>query len=353
MDQSVQTKLSWIDTDMVSVNGTEMEDAESKSISTKPLDGDESVKSSIFDESSKESEYIKNINQNNVGNKNGYTPIIFPFSRVHHEYGIPIDIYEEEDVDFEQSDHSENEETIGDISEEEEESITISRPAILNMKRDTDVMSLLSEEELKEVSERVDQKSILSGECGYCHEIVKKIPSDYEQLKHLNESNFCCEQYRNMLQLLMNHPIKDKRQNKTVLPDQIVPKTEIVKKKVKNVNISEAKPKAKVEIKSKDQSKGDKPIDKYATIKENANQNVYPASKQYRIINYQLSSQKCLDNGWTMRPPSPLTMYELKKDYDDQSTSKIETIPLNSSNSEGRNTTELFKATILSLTLIN
>ena len=30
------------------------------------------------------------------------------------------------------------------------------------------------------------------------------------------------------------------------------------------------------------------------------------AARQMKTINYQLSSQRCLEEGWTLRPPSPL-----------------------------------------------
>ena len=37
-------------------------------------------------------------------------------------------------------------------------------------------------------------------------------------------------------------------------------------------------------------------------------------TRQMKTINYQLSSQKCLDEGWTLRAPSPLA--ELDPDVD-------------------------------------
>jgi hypothetical protein len=32
------------------------------------------------------------------------------------------------------------------------------------------------------------------------------------------------------------------------------------------------------------------------------------AARQMKTINYQLSSQRCLEEGWTLRPPSPLEL---------------------------------------------
>ena len=35
--------------------------------------------------------------------------------------------------------------------------------------------------------------------------------------------------------------------------------------------------------------------------------NIFPTvARQMKTINYQLSSQKCLEEGWTLRAPSPL-----------------------------------------------
>ena len=33
---------------------------------------------------------------------------------------------------------------------------------------------------------------------------------------------------------------------------------------------------------------------------------IYSVARQMKTINYQLSSQKCLEEGWTLRAPSPL-----------------------------------------------
>lgn len=33
---------------------------------------------------------------------------------------------------------------------------------------------------------------------------------------------------------------------------------------------------------------------------------IFAVARQMKTINYQLSSQKCLEEGWTLRAPSPL-----------------------------------------------
>ena len=37
-------------------------------------------------------------------------------------------------------------------------------------------------------------------------------------------------------------------------------------------------------------------------------------ARQMKTINYQLSSQKCLEEGWTLRPPSPMLDQEADND---------------------------------------
>jgi len=167
---------------------------------------------------------------------------------------------------------------------------SVGLPQMLNFLRET--AACTTPEDLKEKykshfgSEKVFYESFFSGPCQFCSEEVLPLPTVHE-IKTLKSSElFCCEQYEEFVKLYITYQSKNYPGQEII---DINPHAPYGSKAARKA----AKERAAERMREKELEK-----QKAAT----AQANFFSFTRQVKTIQFSLSSQKCIQDGWTVVP---------------------------------------------------
>ncbi|XP_074657669.1 glutamate-rich protein 6-like isoform X2 [Tubulanus polymorphus] len=240
---------------------------------------------------------------------------VYPEAVVDDEYGIPmLDV--SSDSDF--SDIDENDKVIDDVNEKDMLP-SIGPPQILQYKRESEEKMVELEDpdvllEQQGIREIMDEMA--SGKCHFCSNGVKPFPSQSDQKLKSPEELYCCDGYREFVQFTLTHPlVKENERDRKI---SIKPHAPYGSKQARRA----ARERAQLRMRERELQKQQAVAQASASGAQQSNffsnsasrftdpssrvESVINIARQMKTINYQLSSQKCLEEGWTVRPPSPL-----------------------------------------------
>ncbi|KAI0210920.1 Glutamate-rich protein 6 [Lamellibrachia satsuma] len=216
------------------------------------------------------------------------------------EYGIPILGMNSD------SDSSDGEEaaTTGATQPPEDVAVlpSIGPPQILQYQAESKKKDLeITEKELT-AEERLVKFTAEAGsgmKCEFCGNEIRPFPTLDDQKELSPDMIYCCEQYKELINAMMNHPaaLKPKSESKI----SIAPHPPYGSKQARKV----AKERAAQRLRERElaRQQASFPTGQGAG---GGLSSFYQFARQMRTINYMLSSQRCMDEGWTIRPPSPV-----------------------------------------------
>ncbi|KAL4220552.1 FAM194 protein [Mactra antiquata] len=276
------------------------------------------------------------------------------------EYGIPI-----LDLSSDTDDSSDDESSHRKMKDDRTFLPSVGPPNILQYQRESEKQDIIvNEPEVRLEGSEYDKDEtgmthgMFSGNCEFCKQMIKPFPTVDQQLRFAPEVLYCCNEYREFVEFVLSttNDMEEEQKKKNKLID-IKPHEHVGSKQERNA----AKEKAVQRMRERElqrrqqeasgmqqnffassgqQGQGQGSLPKgylkmagmssqggptmkdmfdTSTLNMSEIQEVIVETKcmliarQMKTINYQLSSQKCLEEGWTLRPPSPL----LDEDGDD------------------------------------
>ncbi|XP_053404796.1 glutamate-rich protein 6-like isoform X13 [Mercenaria mercenaria] len=161
---------------------------------------------------------------------------------------------------------------------------------------------------------------IFSGNCEFCNQPIKPFPTMDQQLKLAPELLYCCSDYREFVEYVLHKSteMEEELKKKNKLID-IKPHEHVGSKQERNAAKEKAVQRMRErELQRRQQEASGLQQNFFACGSSKAAFMKIPGglgsltmkdmyvARQMKTINYQLSSQKCLEEGWTLRAPSPL-----------------------------------------------
>ncbi|KAK6194612.1 hypothetical protein SNE40_000216 [Patella caerulea] len=135
---------------------------------------------------------------------------------------------------------------------------------------------------------------IYGGNCEFCEHEIKPFPNVEQQQKFPPEELYCCEQYREFVQFATTTAFELEEETAKVKKKiSIKPHAHFGSKKARKA----AKERAVQRMRDRELQRRQQ--------EATGLQNYYAVARQMKTINYQLSSQKCFEEGWTVLAPSP------------------------------------------------
>ncbi|XP_078312393.1 glutamate-rich protein 6-like isoform X12 [Crassostrea virginica] len=187
---------------------------------------------------------------------------------------------------------------------------SIGPPQILQYNRESEKKEI----EVSEPSERAPDEEaetdehgriqgMFGGTCEFCGHAVQPWPTLEQQQTLPPDQLYCCNEYREFVEytteqaqlMEAQHLNETKKISITSHPHYGSSKED---RKV-------AKERALQRMREKEMQRKQQEASGFQQ-----QSNFYSFAQKMKTINYQLSSQKCLEEGWTVRPPSPLTQAE-------------------------------------------
>ncbi|CAG2227560.1 unnamed protein product [Mytilus edulis] len=142
------------------------------------------------------------------------------------------------------------------------------------------------------------QYGIFGGVCEFCGHDIQPFPTLEQQLNFPPDQLFCCDRYREFFDFATTTAFS---------------MAEEQKKKSKMINIKSHGPFSDKKAKKAAQERAEKRMkDREMARRQqevsgmSTQSNFMNFARQVKTIKYQLSSQMCLNEGWTIRPPSPV-----------------------------------------------
>ncbi|XP_063430297.1 glutamate-rich protein 6-like isoform X4 [Mytilus trossulus] len=240
--------------------------------------------------------------------------VIKPSPPTPEEYGIP-----QLDLSDSDSDSSSDEDSYRRHHEEEDYNYmpSIGPPNILQYNRESEKKEFdVEDPDARLIEDEVDddfpkddrglQYGIFGGICEFCGHDIQPFPTLEQQLNFPPDQLFCCDRYREFFDFATTTAFS---------------MAEEQKKKSKMINIKSHGPfsdkKAKKAAQERAEKRGRAYGQPWMKDREMARRqqevsgmstqsNFMNFARQVKTIKYQLSSQMCLNEGWTIRPPSPV-----------------------------------------------
>ncbi|XP_071839543.1 uncharacterized protein [Apostichopus japonicus] len=130
-----------------------------------------------------------------------------------------------------------------------------------------------------------------SAVCEFCHGEIKQFPTPEMRDNFTSEELYCCPDYHKFVEFaITNTPLSAQPSDELI---DITPHAPYGSKQARRA----AKERAAARLREREIAR---------QRAAGANQaNFYAFARQMKTINYTLSSQKCLDEGWTLRPETP------------------------------------------------
>ncbi|XP_060078638.1 uncharacterized protein LOC132558124 [Ylistrum balloti] len=244
----------------------------------------------------------------------------YPFA-VDDEFGIPM-LELSSDTDSSSDEDAYNKKTTDDrnfmpsigppqilqyIRESEKQDIDVEDPRALEL--------VSEEEEDYPVDEHGRSLGMLGGNCEFCEKEIKRFPSLEQQQSQPPEELYCCNQYREFVEFATSQSAimeeEHKKKNKMI---SVKSHPRHGDKQARQA----ARERAERRIREREMQRRQQEVSgmqqqafmagKSKGLGSLPGQQLYKDSvaRQMKTINYMLSSQRCLEEGWTIRAPSPL-----------------------------------------------
>ncbi|CAD5122809.1 DgyrCDS11215 [Dimorphilus gyrociliatus] len=175
---------------------------------------------------------------------------------------------------------------------------------------------------------------MFSGQCEFCSHQIRPPPTLEEQRKLNPESLYCCSDYRDFVHLAATHPLIEKKKGEGS-KISVKPHPPYGSKKARDAAKERAAQRMRERelarqqaalaaargettsgptsyYQSKTPSSNKDKEDNSSALSYNRIESPTPSltsilyGRQQCTINYQLSSEKCFERGWTLKPPSPI-----------------------------------------------
>ncbi|XP_070539413.1 uncharacterized protein [Ptychodera flava] len=204
------------------------------------------------------------------------------------EDGIPpLELSSESDSsDFEEDQGKEREDDLSDLMP------GVGPPTILQYQRESEQPQIEYKEPDAKPGGGLPEGGIWSGTCEFCQQPIKPFPTLEMQQRYPSSQLYCCEDYHQFAEYTIrngpegSYPVDEKI--------DIAPHPPYGSKQARRAAKERAAQRMREREMARQRAAG-------------ANQaNFYAFARQMKTINYAYSSQKCRDEGWTLRPPSPL-----------------------------------------------
>ncbi|XP_041482634.1 uncharacterized protein LOC121429592 isoform X2 [Lytechinus variegatus] len=136
--------------------------------------------------------------------------------------------------------------------------------------------------------------------CEFCGKDAKTFPT-HEMLKSMSQSElFCCKDYQELVEYTMENTALSQYPSEELI--DIAPHAPYGSKQARRAAKERAAQRMRDREMARQRAAGTNQANFYASHRIEIMDGV---ARQMKTINYSLSSQKCLDEGWTMRPPTP------------------------------------------------
>ncbi|XP_033759879.1 glutamate-rich protein 6-like isoform X4 [Pecten maximus] len=244
----------------------------------------------------------------------------YPFP-VDDEFGIPM-LELSSDTDSSSDEDAYNKKTTDDrnfmpsigppqilqyIRESEKQEVEVNDPGALEL--------VSEEEEDYPVDEQGRSLGMLGGQCEFCDKDIMPFPSLEQQQNQPPEELYCCNQYREFVEYATSQAavMEEEHRNKNKMIS-IKSHPRHGDKQARQA----ARERAERRIREREMQRRQQEVSgmqqqafmagKSKGLTSLHGQQMYKDSvaRQMKTINYMLSSQRCLEEGWTIRAPSPL-----------------------------------------------
>ncbi|XP_070539412.1 uncharacterized protein [Ptychodera flava] len=216
------------------------------------------------------------------------------------EDGIPpLELSSESDSsDFEEDQGKEREDDLSDLMP------GVGPPTILQYQRESEQPQIEYKEPDAKPGGGLPEGGIWSGTCEFCQQPIKPFPTLEMQQRYPSSQLFCCSEYEEFYELyccedyhqFAEYTIRNGPEGSYPVDEKIdiAPHPPYGSKQARRAAKERAAQRMREREMARQRAAG-------------ANQaNFYAFARQMKTINYAYSSQKCRDEGWTLRPPSPL-----------------------------------------------
>ncbi|XP_052105042.1 glutamate-rich protein 6-like isoform X4 [Mytilus californianus] len=251
--------------------------------------------------------------------------VIKPSPPPPEDYGIP-----QLDLSDSDSDSSSDEDSYRRHEEEDYNYMpSIGPPNILQYNRESekkefdveDPDARLADDEVDDDFPKDDrglQYGIFGGVCEFCGHDIQPFPTLEQQLNYPPDQLFCCDRYREFFDFATTTAFsmaeEQKKKSKMINIKAHGPFSD---KKAKKA----AQERAEKRMKDREMARRQQEVSGMTTQSNFMNSRAAPSvariggpgiapqpivARQVKTIKYQLSSQMCLNEGWTIRPPSPV-----------------------------------------------
>ncbi|XP_038049942.1 glutamate-rich protein 6-like isoform X2 [Patiria miniata] len=148
-------------------------------------------------------------------------------------------------------------------------------------------------------SSEMDEED-LNGVCEFCQQELKSFPTPEMAQTMTPDEIYCCEDYQQLVEFTLTHSPEDKYPVDELI--DIQPHAPYGSKQARRAAKERAAARMRDREMARQRAAGANQANFYASHRLEILDGV---ARQMKTINYQLSSQKCLDEGWTVRPPTP------------------------------------------------
>ncbi|XP_076097358.1 glutamate-rich protein 6-like isoform X6 [Mytilus galloprovincialis] len=240
--------------------------------------------------------------------------VIKPSPPTPEEYGIP-----QLDLSDSDSDSSSDEDSYRRHHEEEDYNYmpSIGPPNILQYNRESEKKEFdVEDPDARLIEDEVDddfpkddrglQYGIFGGVCEFCGHDIQPFPTLEQQLNFPPDQLFCCDRYREFFDFATTTAFsmaeEQKKNSKMINIKSHGPFSD---KKAKKAAQERAEKRGRAYgqpwMKDREMARRQQEVSGMST-----QSNFMNFARQVKTIKYQLSSQMCLNEGWTIRPPSPV-----------------------------------------------
>lgn len=174
--------------------------------------------------------------------------------------------------------------------EEEKERSALGPPEILKYRREKPMKIIRSSKLLGELPK--SECGLYSSRCHCCGELINSVPT-LADIQNADSSDqlFCCPEYKHFITLhLTSKDIESETEDETI---NIIPRV------ASGSEVNQKEVKEKVAERQRERE-----LERQKAAAQQAN--LYSFARQMKTIQFSLTSMKCMEDGWTIKPVSPI-----------------------------------------------
>ncbi|XP_057301055.1 glutamate-rich protein 6-like [Hydractinia symbiolongicarpus] len=174
--------------------------------------------------------------------------------------------------------------------EEEKERSAVGPPEILKYRREKPMKTIRSSKLLGELPK--SECGLYSSRCHCCGELINSVPT-LADIQNADSSDqlFCCAEYKHFITLhLTSKDIESDTEDETI---NIIPRV------ASGSEVNQKEVKEKVAERQRERE-----LERQKAAAQQAN--LYSFARQMKTIQFSLTSMKCMEDGWTIKPVSPI-----------------------------------------------